>query len=203
MAFQSAPNMAEAVISGILAGEEVLLTPNFVFGGSAYAQLDIDALAEAVDDWYSFEILPLLSVQYLYVETRVRGLTSAVDLYGENGGGTGAGGVGTAAVPNNVAFAVKHTTGFTGRSARGRTFMTGFAQASLQAGDQTQLQAVYVTNLLAAWDTLETYLGSTGWAQIVLSRRTLGALRPVAVAYIVTAHSVTDFQVDTQKRRLP
>jgi hypothetical protein len=99
-------------------------------------------------------------------------------------------------------FAVKLTSGYSGRSARGRIYVPGLTQSLLSDGYGNVLAGVannwvtYVTNLISA-------LAAGGYTLCVTSFRNNKAWRTTAVNYDVTSVSYTDLHADVQRRRMP
>lgn len=102
-------------------------------------------------------------------------------------------------VPNNVSLAVKWTTGFTGRSFRGRSYHVGLtiAQVTANAVDSTPLAAI-----TAAWTLLRTRMIAADYELVVASRQFNNAPRTVGVVTPIIGTSV-DSTLDSQRRRLP
>lgn len=200
MAFQAAPDCAEAVIQGELFGEACYNTLNFK-SAAPYTQADVDALAVAVTTaWLAGAFQACLSPGYTFVGTQVRGLTSVNDLESFSSGANTAGSATGSALPNNAAWTIKFTTGLTGRSARGRNYISGWT---------TQFVTTNTLDLAAANDFIATYLdiqteaGIEGWTWGVLSRQTAGAPRTTAVLFPINNVSFSDLTMDSMRRRLP
>ena len=111
-----------------------------------------------------------------------------------------AGSVNSPAMPSNVALVVTHRTGLTGRSALGRTYLTGLPEGHV-TGNFVSAGIASAAN--AAFAQLLLDLASAGEALAVLSRFSGGVARPVALAFAVVGSLLRDTRVDTQKRRLP
>jgi hypothetical protein len=200
MAFQSVPDCAEAVVNGSVGVVEYNNILNFTFVGGGYDQSDINALAAAVDGWYSTEVLPLLSVSYDYNFTRVRGLEDENDREGLNSSGAGAGSVTGLISAANAALVITHRTGFTGRSARGRSYVGGLA-ASEQGGAAIWNSTV-AGALATAFNDLRAAVVSAGWSFVVVSRFTGGAPRTVGTFFPVTVSEARNIDMDSQRGRL-
>jgi len=200
MAFQSAPDCAEAVIRCTYGGKEVVNVLNFFFDGG-YNQTNIDALAALVDQDVADFYLDALSANVTYVETFVRGLTDETDLSASNGTGTGVGAVGGGSYPANASACISLGTGFTGRSNRGRFY-------ALPTGTSNGLgvNTVSTTYLGQLVDFLEAVQGdavAAGWDLIILSRFHDGAKRAVATKQFVTSITARNTVLDSQRGRLP
>jgi len=201
MAFQPAPNMAEAVYIGERNGKNPLSVLNFLFVPGAYTQTDIDTLADAIDQWMVGEILPIMPSETAYVRTDVRGLSVVNDLFASNNNGAGVGALGGENLSSNVTWAVKFTSGLTGRSARGRNFVW-FLDSTAQDTNEDFITTARANAIVAAYAEIPTYIGGSGWAHIILSRFTAGAPRAAGVAFLVSNYSFTDLKLDTQRRRI-
>lgn len=200
MAFQSVPNTAQVFISGTQNGEVIGMT-FYAFRGSGYNITDLQNLADDMDDWMGTELLPLLSQDYVYDKTVVRGLENEEDLTAEADTNAGAGSVAGDGLSNNVTFAVKRLSGFTGRSARGRVYVTGLAATDLQA-NENRVNSTFIVNLLQALADIITYIIANGWVDVIVSRYANGSKRTEGVVYSITDWANTDERVDTQRRRL-
>jgi hypothetical protein len=202
MVFQPAVNCANAYVEGLVNGRTVGNSLNFRNVAGAYSQADIDDLADAVDDWFSGDILPFLSIDATYVNTHVRGLASSIDLEADNNDGTGVGGEGAEPQPNNVSWVVSFRTGQTGRSARGRMYMWGTALSWYQANEDLVIGAT-ADSIIAAVDNLPAAVAAVGWEHVILSRFSSGVQRtPNALVIPVTQYLYTDLRVDTRRSRL-
>lgn len=202
MAFQAVANCAEAYIEGLVNATTVGITPKFRHIAGAYTQADIDDLADALDDWFSTEVLPHSPSEASYVNTHVRGLASSLDLEADNNDGAGVGASGGENMPVNVSFVIKFATGLTGRSGRGRVYHWGMAATWLATNENTMDVSV-ADALVAAWDALDGYISPVGWEHVLVSRYASGAPRVTPLVMAITDYLYTDLQVDTRRKRLP
>jgi hypothetical protein len=200
MPFQPAVNCAEVVVHGVLNGQQCLNTFYARFG-SAYTQADIDALAEAVDTWVDVEFLPQQPNNYSYVRTTVRGLTSAIDLEGENAASAGAGGASTSPFSNNSTLSIKRRSAFTGRGARGRIYLPSPSAGAL--ADDNHVSAAFITTIQGVMNALSGMMADVNWEEVILHRVEAGASLPAAVIFTVVEYVVVDAIIDSMRRRLP
>lgn len=103
-------------------------------------------------------------------------------------------------MPGNLTVAVKWSTGFTGKSFRGRSFHVGmnagaFVGNQITTAFQTALQTVYTALITALAG------GGTADTLVVGSKRHNNAWRVTGVTTTITACSV-DIDLDSQRRRL-
>lgn len=202
MAFQSVPNTASAFVQGVTNGQPTSFLLYF-YRAAGYSQTDLDNLSAAVDSWAGAELRPLLSTNYAYVGTEVRGLEDEEDLTSFNNTNAGAGGVAQDPLPNNCSFAIKRLSGFTGRSARGRVFLPGIPRTSINPADDNRFLQASVSLWIQLFLDILAYVAASGWIEVIVSRYTQGAKRPTGVVFAVADWANTDLVVDSQRRRLP
>lgn len=200
MPFQPAPDCAEAVIQGEIAGVNLANVLNFKFPGG-YSQADIDNLAAAIDNSVGANYLPILAAAVTYNNTLVRGLANIIDFTASNSVSTGTGGVAGATNPNNVSLVCTIRTGLTGRSARGRFYAMPMSSASLSATNT--FSATITSGLEAFLADILAVTSAIGWQFSVLSRFSGGARRASAIATPVTVSVCRNGLVDSQRHRLP
>lgn len=202
MAFQPVVDGAEITVVGTKAGQ-VIVNTFYATGTAGWGQTEAQALADAVDEEWGTGMVPALSSEYVYVNTHVR------DLRTLNGGfeadsntHAGAGGVETPSVPNNVAIAVKRSSGLIGRSARGRVFVTGFPAAQVVNATQT-IESALETTILTVLNGMRTAMDAVDWHEVIVSRVQAGVTLPEAIVYTVTEYIIVDLVLDSMRRRLP
>jgi hypothetical protein len=199
MAFQSVPNTAAVHFRATMHGENIE-NVIYVTAGSPYSQTDIDDIAEIADNAWATYMLAVLSQDYIYRETYVKGLEDIIDLEATDAThASDPGEIAAAAMPGNVAFAIKFQTGHTGRSARGRNFVAGLTEAAVTGN---LLDSTYADAIRDAYVSIGTALNAGGYPQVVVSRYTNGAKRATGLTLPVTVISYTDLAVDSQRGRL-
>jgi len=105
----------------------------------------------------------------------------------------------TPAMPNNVAIVASHTTGLTGRTRRGRTYIGGLIESDVAVGDVV-LGSVRST-IVAAYDQLRVTLLAGGLVQVVASFQKDLAPRVTGQGTAILVSTV-DAYSDSQRRRL-
>lgn len=103
-------------------------------------------------------------------------------------------------VTNNVAFVVTHATALRGRSYRGRTYVPGLADQSV---NNNRLDPAVVTAVVFSFNDMRDGLFDQGINFVVLSRRHLKEWRELGQATPVVISAVKDNVVDSQRGRLP
>lgn len=199
MAFQPAAGIAKAELRGSLFGQQIENVLHFKFN-SAITGTAIEALAAALDDWMVSNYIALMPAEYLYRETYVKDLTTAFSSEWTSYVNAGDAGTLDAAMPGNVAWAVKFNTGSSGRSYRGRAYVP-CTRANV---DDNVVLLSFATNWVAGFAALITALASDApdWTWVVLSRVTGGVPRPDGVGTPITTIGWSDLNVDSQRRRL-
>lgn len=203
MAFQAVPDTAEVDVIYIQSGE-IVQNSFYASLAGGYALADLVALAAAVDAVMVSDWLPSQVVDAIYLRTEVRGLAFENDIVAENSDGGGAGALGGLPMPNNVTFAVKKSSGFTGRSARGRTFWIGMPQNKLQVTNENLIISSYVTEVQNAVDAVRAAINAVaGWTPVLVSRFADGLKRDEGVTFPWIGTSNVNSVVDTLRGRLP
>lgn len=203
MAFQSVPNTAEIDIIYTLNGETVQNVYYAVLL-AGYILADLQALADAIDlqvqgTWKSQQ-----APEAVYVRTEVRGLENENDLLAQQSLSTGPGVHTGAALPNQVTFSVKKTSGLTGRSARGRTYWIGIPDNVQQSANENLLGPAYAADVVTAVGSIRTTTASVGlWEPALVSRFTGGVARPVGITFPWVGETNVDLRLDTLRSRLP
>ena len=200
MAFQSVPQCAKVAIEGISGSKQLANVLHFKFAG-AYGQTDMDNLAQAVDNAVGSDYLPVITAGAQYVQTVATGLEFINDIQSVDVTSAGVGGISGAQLNNNVTLCVTIRTALTGRSARGRFYAWPTGASQLSAANT--FSAGYGNALQAAVDQMKINAAGYGWTMVIVSRRTLGALRPVGVGFPVTSIAYRNLISDSQRGRLP
>ena len=203
MAFQKVVDVAEIDMIFTLNG----VTAQNVFyaklpGG--YALGNLQALADQIDVNWQGNWRTEQPAEAFYVRTEVRGLAVENDLVATASVSSNAGTHISAALPNNVTFAIKKQSGFTGRSARGRCYWIGIPQSEITVADENLLAAAYAALIVANVDTVRTSINTVGlWEAVLVSRQQGGLKRSEGVTFPWVSTINTDLRVDTQRSRLP
>lgn len=202
MAFQAVPDTVEIDVIYTLHGVLVQNVFYAEFSGG-YALANLTALATQIDAAMAAAWLSDQPAEAVYLRTEVRGLAFQNDLAVTNNTSTGPGTETNAALPGNVTFSVKKTSGLTGRSARGRCYWIGIPRDKVKSANENELQTAYAALIAGNVDHIKDVInGTTGWAAVLVSRFTGGALRPFGVTFPWIGTIAVDEVVDTQRKRL-
>lgn len=103
-------------------------------------------------------------------------------------------------LPANVTLAVSFRTPFAGRSFRGRSYWIGLAEGDVSGDFVSPGRGDGIVNACNALK--DVVAPAVGAELVVVSKVANGQPRTVGVATPVTSIGLTDFRVDTQRRRL-
>jgi hypothetical protein len=167
---------------------------------TGWTETDLGDTCAAILDWTETKL-------FLWPDTVVIQRVVARDLTTEDGIGlevspgiADTGTLDSPELPNNVALAVKWTTGLVGRSRRGRTYHMGLTEIQV-TGNTVDPSAVAA--LLDMYLDLKTAIESvSGNVMVVLSRWSHNVLRDEGIGTPILNVSV-DNTIDSQRRRLP
>jgi len=201
MPFQSVPDTAIIEVRATNNGIPVENTFYAKFPSQPTAE-ELEELALNVGTVITEEWLPALPASWVGVEVYAKGLTDIVDNQGSSA--IIAGDLGTAAgapLPNNVTFAVRRTSGLTGRSSRGRIYWMGLVAGHLDANENF-ITSTVANAFAALCDEVTLAIASSGATEVIVSRYSEGVLREFGVTFPVVGYSWSDLRVDTQRGRL-
>lgn len=200
MAFQSVPQCAEAVIKGGIGSRTIVNVLNFSFGAT-YSAANIAQLAAALDTEFNSSYPPLSNGNVVYQGVQVTGLANVNDFTAGSFSGPTAGSSGTIPLPSNTSLVVTLRTALTGRSARGRFYAWPTGSSNMDTPPDTA-KTTYAAALEAMLTDAQLAAAAAGWALVIVSRHTAKTLRPVGVAFPVTAIAVRNLSMDSQRGRL-
>lgn len=161
----------------------------------AWGIASAENLASEVYNWYASELLGQLSSNLVLQQIDVIDLSEQTGFKVEYTLGLPeAGGNVSESMPNNVAAVVTFKTAQRGRAFRGRCFLPGLAENSVNG---YSLSSAIIGIIADAFDALSGYLVLSGSDQAVVSRTTNPGFSTAVTGYVVRP------TVHTQKRRLP
>jgi len=199
MPFIPVPDTVQLEIRGTLAGEQVENTFYYLSAGTIDQTL-LDAITLAADTYVTAEI-GQFSTNFVYRESYARDLSDSTflsSLLPATGTPTGAF---TGPRANNETFAFKRTSGFSGRSARGRIFWMGIADGMCASAN---LVDPAWSNPTVDWlEALDAVIALEGVTPVIVSRYNAGVPRTTGVTYPLLTWTYTDLRIDTLKGRLP
>lgn len=200
MAFVAAPNIVQAEIRAIKNGANI---ENRIYINTLHTPTAADLIA--IENILATEINgfwpAMLPSDVTITELFLKSLQTQNDISRTLAFGGPL--VGTAAgepLPNQNSYAVKLTTGFTGRSARGRLYWLGLSISQVVSN---QVEAAVSALILASMGRIRANLLTAGFVWSIVSFVSNGVPRPGGPVYFqITGASFTDSQVDTQRGRV-
>jgi len=200
MPFQPIPNVASAEIRFDMPDAVRAENRIFFLQPAGYTLSTIQALAQIVDNWVGTVWLDNLPTAVSYRETFVRGQSMEEDVQDVRNASAGPGTINSPALPNEVSFAVKFETGLTGRSARGRMYVTGLVEAEVTGN---LLNVARANNFVSALNALFATAQASNWIPVVVQRINNGTVLPEGIPRPITDVGFTDLIVDSQRGRKP
>jgi len=200
MAFIPAENTARIIMGFTQGGQQVM--------NQFYAQFptqpdkdDLSALALVIKNWWVDFIQDLQTNDVSLVRIELTDITvEAGEQVIYTAGLPLSGNEGATPLPNNVTVSVKLTTGFSGRSKRGRQYFIGLVNTQLV--DPNHILLGMVTSLQDAYSALIDAISDAGWKMVIASFVSGGLPRTTALLTEVISSSVNQ-TLDSQRRRLP
>jgi len=200
MPFIPAENTARIIMGFTQAGQQVM--------NQFYAKFptqpdkdDLSALAVVIKAWYENFLQDLQSTAVSLVRIELTDITeeagqqviytAGLPLSGNDGG---------TPLPNNVTVSTKLTTGFSGRSKRGRQYFIGLVNTHLV--DSNHITLDMIVDLQNAYSALIDAITDAGWTMVIASFVSGGLPRTTAELTEVISSSVNS-TLDSQRRRLP
>lgn len=105
------------------------------------------------------------------------------------------------ALPNNVTIAVARKNGLRGRSGNGRIFWMGLTDGNLDT--ENTIAASRAAALVTACEAVDAAMVDLGATPCILSYQHDGVVSSAATIYPIDKWLVTDFVLDSRRRRLP
>lgn len=195
------PRCAEVRIQYNVNGQDCNNILHFTkVSGAPYNLAALSGLAGAVADAWHTDILGLLSNQVAMgavtaTDISVDGGLQAVDTShaGDNGGIT------SPALPGSVAFVVKFLTGRTGRSFRGRNFVSGWGEEAVTGN---LISVTRANQAVDGYVSIRNAATADLWDWVIVSRVLNGVTLVPPATIAVTDITYTDLTVDTMRSRL-
>lgn len=207
MAFVPVPNTIQVEALFLLDGQRIENTLYFERTGG-WNVTQISEWLEQVQTIIQEELLPLLSSSIQFIELVARLLDAASSIgFSLPINPPINGGLGVESMPNNVSYTVSFKTGLTGRSFRGRNYISGLGVDSVASNT---IAAATRTGLLEYFDVLLAAANANATPWVVVSRYSgidpdtgKPIPRVTGVTTPVTSVTTYDLTVDSQRRRLP
>lgn len=204
MAFQPVPFTFEINCNYLYRAVPIQMTFHVEVASPDYTVTALQSLCDAAQVWQAAQLLQGFPSDAVFNGVEGRGLANQNDIFASNTDDIGEPGLRTNIFPNMVAFAIKRTSGLTGRSARGRVYWPAASQDQ-NSGNENQIDAgraaLYVGALGLFEDAMQGAVPSA--IEVITSRVSSGSSRPVGVNFPVVGYAYTNLQWDTMRERMP
>lgn len=201
MAFIAVANTAEVEVRQMLFGQLIENTLYF-FNPAGWDADSLMTLATAIGAWWAAEIMPQLSEEITMREIVARDLTTLTSPQAVDPSWAGIPGAQPgAAAPSNVALAISFRTALSGRSFRGRNYISGFQVTNVT---ENSVASGIGDALVAAYNDLQSVVTAefSDAAWVVVSKFSGGVARLAGEVTPIVVASLTDYFVDSMRRRL-
>lgn len=195
MAFVPAPGITAITLDWLIDQQPGVNTFHYDTGHLDPA--DVVAFCEQVWNYVEAHWLANINSLTQFIRVRGRALDSSADSEGQFAGvGTFMGEDASDGLPNNVTWAVKRSTGLSGKHNRGRVYWVGLATNMLD--EINKMSGARGGAIIGNLNGMLTALAAAPFpgSEVLLDRKT-GAHVPV------TEYVATDYFLDSQRRRLP
>lgn len=203
MAFQQVPNTAQITVR-YTSDSFSMANTYHAEAPAGYTASDLATLAAQIDLNAAAGMLADQSLYCHYVETEVRGLHSEYDTVALNSTSAGVGGVVDQMMPVKIAFAIQRYSGQTGRSARGRVYVTGIPVSYIDIGEANRnyLKVSAADAYLGHVEGFRTVIEAIGpWNAVIVSRYHNGSKRATGITFPWIGSKYSDRLLDVLRSR--
>lgn len=167
---------------------------------SAIVGTDFDAMGDFLKAWWNTNLAPSRVDDSVLFRISMADLTNESNIGFDYVEGLPIAGTSVSApLPQNVALCIKFSTGFRGRSMRGRNYVGGLGQNQATG---SSINAPSAASIVAAYDLLVTQNTLPDFTFVVVSRYNNLAPRATGITTPVLTVSANT-TLDSQRRRLP
>jgi hypothetical protein len=199
MSFVPAPGVLQVNQRATLYGQQIENVHYFELGFPPDPAGVQQAAYDARDNWVT-HMLPVLTEDYIYREAYVTDLTTDTSPASTAVPATLTTGAGASdAAPGSVTLCLSLRTSGRGRSSRGRQYISGLSEGSIEDNAWNSAKAAEV---VSAFQAYQAAMNTAGYNLVVLSRIQNAVPRDLALAQTVTSILTTDLFIDSQRRRL-
>lgn len=200
MPFPPTPNTVKVAVTGQLAGQQVT-NVYYVEKISAWTLPELEQVADEFIAWLRTEVLPLLATEFVYTLIEILDLTTANGIYYTRQiDSPNTGQIASPAMPNECAVCLSLRTGQSGRSFRGRKYMSGVPENNVTNNTVT---TPYLQAWVNAFNGLLLTIGTAGWSWVIVSTIENGVPRAQGLTTAINSVIFTDDIIDSQRSRKP
>lgn len=201
MGFVPASNVAQVELRMTLDSQQIENVLYFRTVGLPVTTSLLSVLGNAVTDWWTSNIVNLVSDALTLREVYITDLTTQTAQTLTFTTGLPVNGAITEEVlPNSIAGCVSFRTLSRGRSGRGRNYVPGLTDNNVVGNN---IVSAWRTAIIQAYEVLMEFDDTYDWNWGVLSRQLNGADRAAGLFNQIVSVVMTDLTIDSQRRRLP
>lgn len=160
----------------------------------------LKSLAEFVHQWHTTQVMPLLSVECVSMDSIAIDITAFPNHVQSSFPSIQVSGTGGSAIPMVCCFRLDFQTGIPWPYGVGKNFITGIPESAV---NKSHIDATYANALKTAYETLPVDIAPTHFEWVMLSRRFGGINRDTAIINPITAVTIPDLRIRTYRQRLP
>lgn len=161
---------------------------------------ELEAALIVLRNAWAAEMLPVLAGGYQALTIYARDLSTEAGAIAEiSFSPLSVGTIGGETMPGSVAVCLTHRTNLAGRSFRGRTYIGGISELSVNGNE---IVSGYAAVLLPAFQSVMEEMAASNWLFVIVSRYTNNLPRENGIYTVVQSISLRDNTVDSQRRRL-
>lgn len=199
MAFQPVPDTARFAVVHDDTASLIAINVLYFRNTTQWGLPELIQACNTLKDAWVAQVLPLMTIGGRLLRVEARGERAQTDVsYQLALTPAPVGSINSDSLPHQCAFCVTHLSGFTGRSARGRTYFGYIPESNQSSG---LLPASVVAQYIGALDYIRTQMDAIGWKHVIVSRFSNKTKRPVAETLEVIGYRARDNEIDTQRRR--
>jgi len=200
VAFIPTPNTAKVAVHYTLFDQVIVNTLWFEkIDETLWTGAQLNTLCANVWDWSSTVLLSLLSNDLRLTLVDAVDQTNAASFYGSFSTTSIPGEIVSQSLPSGSCVTVKFSSDLTGRSYRGRNYISGIPQSVV---DDNAVIDTFATSLTSAFYALPTMVSGLDCNHVIASHYHNGAPRTTGVTVVVQDYHMVDLFIDSQRRRL-
>lgn len=199
MAFQPVPDTARFAIVHDNYVSNVAINVLYFRNTTQWGLPELITACNTLKDAWVAQVIPLIVSSARLVRIEARGERAQTDVSYQLALSPGVqGGLNSEMLPLQCALCVTHLSGFTGRSARGRTYFPFIGETIQNGGIMFDAR---VAQYVGALEYIRDQMADIGWEHVIVSRYANNQKRTTAETLTVIGYRARDNEIDTQRRR--
>lgn len=199
MAFQPVPDTARFSIVHDNYVSNVAINVLYFRNTTQWGLPDLITACNTLKDAWVAQVIPLMVSSARLARIEARGERAQTDVAYQLALSPGVqGGFNSEMLPLQCSLCITHLSGFTGRSARGRTYFPFLAEDAQNGGIMFDSR---VAQYVGALQYVRDQMAAIGWQHVIVSRYSNKQKRTIAETLDVIGYRARDNEIDTQRRR--